>query len=73
MSSANSRHLEQLIASCVINKHIEGLGFQNRSLGNTGEYFRRRIKYYRNTDLRLPVGQVTVKPVYITITKLMKK
>jgi hypothetical protein len=32
-------------------------------LGNVEEYFKRILNSSRNTDLRLPVGWVTAKPV----------
>jgi hypothetical protein len=34
----------------VINEHIEEKEYQHRSLGNTGENFKRREKNTRNTD-----------------------
>jgi hypothetical protein len=62
----------------VINKLNENHGSQKKSLRNTKEYIKRGRNNFRNTDLGLPVGYVTVKLIYITTresksTKLMEK
>jgi hypothetical protein len=62
----------------VVDKGIEEQGPQDRSLRHTGKNYERRRKNTRNMDLRFPVRQVALKPVYIAArkpkcTKLAKK